>query len=47
MRQPARRSSQAIERVLERGTELTGDLGGSGTTTSLGTAIAEEIARGS
>jgi tartrate dehydrogenase/decarboxylase/D-malate dehydrogenase len=37
----------AIERVLERGTELTGDLGGSGTTTSLGTAIAEEIARGS
>ena len=33
----------AIERVLERGTDLTGDLGGTGTTTSLGAAIAEEI----
>ena len=36
---------RAIERVLERGTELTPDLGGSGTTTSLGAEIAEEIAR--
>jgi tartrate dehydrogenase/decarboxylase/D-malate dehydrogenase len=34
----------AIERVLERGTELTPDLGGSGTTTSVGAEIAKEIA---
>ena len=33
----------AIERVLERGTELTPDLGGAGTTTTAGTAIADEI----
>ena len=35
----------AIERVLERGTELTPDLGGSGITTSVGAEIAEVIAR--
>ena len=35
----------AIERVLERGTELTPDLGGSGTTSSLGAEIAKEIAQ--
>ena len=35
-RRPARPCCSAIERVLERGTELTPDLGGSGTTSSLG-----------
>ena len=36
-------SSQAIERVLAAGTELTPDMGGKASTQSLGRAIAEAL----